>query len=59
MVKKICESCEKAFSSAQILRIHIDSIHNCQRDHKCQSCAKAFSHARYLERHINSVHNSQ
>ena len=25
---------------------HIDSVHNCQKDHKCNSCGKSFSQAR-------------
>ena len=38
---------------------HIDSVHNCQKDHKCNSCGKSFSQAENLKKHINSVHNGQ
>ena len=42
----------KGISEAWILKKHIDSVHNVQKDHKCDSCGKAFSSARYLKTHI-------
>ena len=44
-------------SSAQYLKIHINSIHNGKKDHKCDSCGKSFSEAGSMRRHINLVHN--
>ena len=49
---------ERHFSQAGSLKLHIDSVHNRQKDHKCYSCGKSFSQAGTLKRHINSVHNS-
>ena len=54
-----CEYCKKSFSIANYLKIHIDAIHNGQKDHKCDSCGKSFSRAENLKAHINSVHNGQ
>ena len=51
-----CDSCGKEFSQAGSLKIHINSVHNGQKDHKCDSCGKAFSGAGDLKKHINSVH---
>ena len=39
--------------------MHIDSVHNGQKDHKFDSCGKAFSKGENLKTHINSVHNGQ
>ena len=54
-----CASCGKTFSRASNLKVHINSVHNGQKDHKCDSCGKAFSQAGHLKFHINSVHNGQ
>ena len=35
-----CESCGKSFSSAQILKKHIHTIHEGHKDHKCDTCGK-------------------
>ena len=58
MVKKITNvTCEKAFSQAWILKQHINSVHNGQKDYKCDTCGKAYFEARNLKIHINSIHN--
>ena len=54
-----CDSCGKAFSRAEHLQNHINSVHNGQKDNKCDSCGKSFSQAGHLKTHINTVHNSQ
>ena len=41
------------------LKIHINSVHNGQKDHKCVSCGKSFSESGSLKTHINAVHNGQ
>ena len=41
------------------LKIHINAVHNGQKDHKCDTCGKLFSIIGNLSRHINSVHNRQ
>ena len=59
MVKKItCDSCGKAFFQAGNLKIHINVVHNGQKDHKCDTCGKSFSQAGTLKKHINVVHTT-
>ena len=41
------------------MKIHINVVHNGQKDHKCDSCGKAFSYRGDLKKHKNSVHNGQ
>ena len=50
---------KKPFSTANYMKIHINTIHNGEKDHKCDSCGKSFTQAGCLKRHINSVHNGQ
>ena len=38
------------------MKIHINSVHNGQKDHKCESGGKSFSRAENLKRHIHTVH---
>ena len=33
-----CDSCGKSFTIAGILKTHINSVHNGQKDHKRDSC---------------------
>ena len=51
-----CNSCEKSFSEAHNLNVHI-KVHNGQKDHKCDLCEKSFSTSGYLKKHINVQHN--
>ena len=53
-----CDSCEKLFSQAGSLKIHINRVCNRQKDHKCDTCGKAFSQAGNMKKHINSLHNA-
>ena len=60
MVKNYkCGSCERAFSRAISLKIHIKAVHHGQKDHKCDSCGKESHLAEDLKKHINSVHNDK
>ena len=54
-----CDSCGKTFSSAKYLKIHINSVHNGQKDHKCDSCGKTFCYSGHLKTHFSLVHNKQ
>ena len=54
-----CDSCGKALSRAQSLKIHINSVHKGKKDHKCNICGMAFSTVGCLKRHINAFHNRQ
>ena len=56
MVKR-SDSCGKEFSSAQYLKMHINTVHNGQKDYKCDTCGKSFAHAVTLKKHIYRVHN--
>ena len=47
------------FSTANYMKIHINTIHNDEKDHKCDSCGKSFSQSGSLKTRINSVHNGQ
>ena len=43
-----CDSCEKAFSQAWILKQHINSVHTKsvhenEKAHKCDDCGKSFT----------------
>ena len=46
-----CHECEKSFSSATALRIHIQSIHRGQRDHICDVCGRGFAAKYGLDQH--------
>ena len=45
--------------SCYLLKIHNNSVHNGQKDHKCDACGRSFSEAGNLKKHINAVHNGQ
>ena len=49
----------KSLFSIRNLKIHINSVHNGQKDHKCDSCGKVFSKSAILKQHTNAVHNGQ
>ena len=41
------------------LNIHLNSVHNCKKDHESDSSGKSFSQAEDLKKHINAFHNGQ
>ena len=51
-----CDSCEKSFTLAGHLKIHMMSIHEGQRNYKCKSCGNTFTQAGSLKTHIKSIH---
>ena len=51
-----CEKCGKAYSKAQHLKYHINSIHYGIKNQKCEICGITFSLSGDLNRHISSVH---
>ena len=38
--------------------MHIDSVHNQQKDIKCNICGKSFSRVDILKKHNSEVHNA-
>ena len=55
----ICESCDKKFTSKQMLVMHISAIHENKKDFKCNSCEKTFSQKASLQRHFRLVHEKK
>ncbi|XP_077316635.1 uncharacterized protein LOC143936139 [Lithobates pipiens] len=53
--KHKCHVCEKTFSSARELKLHV-STHTGVRPHKCNNCDMAYRTASDLLRHIRSIH---
>ena len=51
--------CGKAFPEVGSLKIHINSVHNGQREYRCGQCGKEFSQGGHLKGHINEVHKGQ
>lgn len=49
----MCEICNKVFSNAQALKIHIKR-HNGQKDYKCKLCDKSFVTASVLTLHMRT-----
>ena len=58
-IKYKCNSCSKNFTTAQGLRLHIQTIHDGLRNQNCHLCNKSFHQAQNLRRHIKSVHKGQ
>ena len=48
--------CDKSFTGAQNLQIHMNTVHEYHKDYKCESCGKLFSYAHSLKNHIHTVH---
>ena len=51
---RMCSLCQKAFSSAHILRSHIKSTHIGEMSHKCDVCGKSYAEAAGLKIHKRS-----
>ena len=47
---------EKINYHSHHLKVHIKTIHKCQKDFKCDSCGKSFSHSHHLRIHIKTIH---
>ena len=54
-----CEFCEKAFSAAGGLKMHIKSIHDGHKDQQCDICSKSFSTKSQLTNHNKNGHNKK
>ena len=55
----ICKTCGKSYSglnSQEILRRHIQIVHEGSKPNKCETCGKSFSILSDMKRHIDSVH---
>ena len=51
--------CEKSFTWATSLRIHIKTIHEDHKDFKCEYCGKSFTQAVNLRVHMKTIHEDQ
>ena len=51
-----CIECGKEYSSAHILKRHLEFVHEGRRDYTCPQCGKDFDRAISLKTHIESVH---
>ncbi|CAH8657765.1 unnamed protein product [Dicrocoelium dendriticum] len=55
----VCNYCGKSFSRADILRIHLRSVHRNRHPHLREYCEKSFSQQSNLQSHVDSVHLNQ
>ena len=51
-----CEQCEKTFTNAKNLKIHVDGVHRKLKPHHCDICGKSFFQRLGLKKHIRTVH---
>ena len=51
-----CEICDYSFSSKQIWKRHMESIHEGKKQHRCSICEYASSNSGNLKKHINAIH---
>ena len=54
-----CAECGKDFSTATVLKNHIECVHEGRRDYNCAECGKDFSTAHCLKRHIKCIHEKR
>ena len=51
-----CDQCDKYFSQSMVLKRHINTVHEGQKNHQCDLCGKAFGEKADLKTHIKCVH---
>ncbi|CAH8639493.1 unnamed protein product [Dicrocoelium dendriticum] len=51
-----CSYCDKSFSQAGNLKMHIRSVHLNQRPYSCEYCKQLFTEKNHVRRHIETVH---
>ena len=51
-------TCEKLFTQAGNLRIHIKTIHQGHKDFKCDSCGNSFRRVDQMRLHIKTIHKA-
>ena len=54
-----CNSCDKSFSSGQILKKHAKKLHDKNIMFKCESCEKSYAQTNYLSNHMRSHKGSK
>ena len=54
-----CNSCDKSFSSGQILKKHAKKLHDKTIVFKCESCEKSYAQTNYLSNHMRSHKGSK
>ena len=53
-----CQHCHLKSSIKNVLKAHIESVHN-KQEYKCEHCDCKASAKNLLETHVNSVHTKQ
>ncbi|CAD6199180.1 unnamed protein product [Caenorhabditis auriculariae] len=53
-----CEICSKVYSSASVLREHVDVVHQLVLRHECPQCHMKFGRINGLRRHVKMVHEN-
>ena len=52
-----CESCDKRFSSNNVLNTHVKTVHEKNITwFKCEKCNTDYKRKEYLDRHLRTVH---
>ena len=55
-IKMPCDICSMKFSSKNLLRVHMNSVHKDISPHSCSICDKKFPIKNRLDEHIKRVH---
>ena len=54
-----CDSCEKSFTQAGNLKVHIKTLHEGQRYYRCDYCGKSSTTSGNLKDHIQTIHEGK
>ncbi|CAG0881228.1 unnamed protein product [Cyprideis torosa] len=54
-----CSQCDKTFSSASTLRLHVQGVHQEARRYSCEICGLTFKYPAQIGRHRTSFHGTE
>ena len=57
--KPICTLCTKTFARKQVLKIHMESVHEGKKTFECDICGQKFAGKSSVKRHIEVVHEGK